>query len=115
MGMVSIFRGIRWDYDFLKMPKFLFEEDIFTDLTSNAKLLYTALLDRSALSAKNGLCDKKNIVFVWFSLKEACELLRCSLPTAVKAYAELKEIGLIEKQKGRKGGPDKIFVKVYVD
>ncbi|MGN0463304.1 MAG: replication initiator protein A [Acutalibacteraceae bacterium] len=42
---------------FFKMPKFLFSEE-FKDLSAEAKLLYSLMLDRTHLSAANNWCDK---------------------------------------------------------
>ena len=41
---------------FIKLPKALFE-GTYTELSSDGKLLYSLLLDRSLLSEKNSLTD----------------------------------------------------------
>ena len=115
MEMINLYYNINWDYEFIKLPKFLFEHDRFAEMSSNAKILYAGLLGRSSLSAKNGWKDKNNKVFIKYTLSDACSFLSCSLPTAIKVFRELEDLGLIEKVKGKKGGPDKIYVMVYID
>ena len=115
METLKLYYSNAWEYEFLKMPKFLFEHDEFAEVSFKAKMLYAALLDRSALSARNGWRDKNNRVFIKYTLSEACEFLCCSIPTAVKLFRELEEVGLIEKKKGRKGGPDRIYVMVFIE
>ncbi len=43
-------------YKFIRIPQVFFEEKIFADLSSDAKLVYAILLSRTALSLKNKLC-----------------------------------------------------------
>lgn len=103
-----------FECDFIKLPKFLFNEREARELSLNAKVLYAALLDRSKLSSRNGWVDKENRVFVRFTLSDVCTLLSCTTPTAIKAYKELEKIGLIEKKKGRKGYADTVYVMSYI-
>lgn len=99
--------------EYFKFPKFLFTEESAKELSVGAKVLYSLLLDRSRLSAKNDWTDEEGRVFVRFTLSDATRLLSCTVPTAIKVYRELEEAGLIEKKKIRKGCADIIFVKSY--
>ena len=51
-------------YSFLKIPKLLFTDPIFSKLSSDAKLVYGILLDRMSLSIKNGWVDEENRVYI---------------------------------------------------
>ena len=115
MDSLKLYYKKAWEYEFYKLPKFLFEREEFEEMSFRAKLLYAALLDRSSVSEKNGWIDRRDNVFIKYTLNEACEFLSCSLPTAVKVFRELEEAGLIEKKKGRKGGADKIYVLVFIN
>ena len=53
---------------FIKLPKALFE-GTYTELSSDGKLLYSLLLDRSLLSEKNSLTDDNGRVIVYFTNK----------------------------------------------
>ena len=112
--MCLLYFSDAFEFDFLKLPKFLFTDREAKKLSIGAKILYTALLDRSRLSSKNGWIDKDDKVFVRFTLKDVCELLSCTVPTAIKTYNELIKIGLIEKKKGRKGYADAVYVMSYI-
>ena len=46
-------------FSFFRIPKALFQEQQFQDLSTDAKTLYGILLDRMSLSVKNEWFDKK--------------------------------------------------------
>ena len=46
-------------FSFFRIPKALFQEQRFQDLSTDAKTLYGILLDRMSLSVKNEWFDKK--------------------------------------------------------
>ena len=45
-------------FSFYRIPKALFQEPRFQNLSTDAKTLYGILLDRMSLSARNGWLDK---------------------------------------------------------
>ena len=51
-------------FSFFRIPKALFQEQRFQDLSTDAKTLYGILLDRMSLSVKNGWLDEQNRVFI---------------------------------------------------
>ena len=74
-------------------------DERFEALSTDAKLLYGMLIDRMELSMKNGWTDKDGRVFIYFTLEDARERLKCGTEKIVKLFAELdseKGIGLIE-------------------
>ena len=46
-------------FSFYRIPKALFQEPRFQNLSTDAKTLYGILLDRMSLSAKNGWLDEQ--------------------------------------------------------
>lgn len=46
-------------FTFYRVPKVLFTNERFWNISADAKMLYGILLDRMSLSAKNGWIDKK--------------------------------------------------------
>ncbi len=66
------------DFRFIRIPRQLMTDPRFRRLTSEAKLLYSLLLDRMSLSAKNGWWDEQHRVFVYFTVKEIREIFSCS-------------------------------------
>lgn len=104
-------------YSFYRIPKILFLEDRFKELTCEAKLLYGLMLDRMSLSMKNDWFDAKNRAYIYFSIADAMEMLGCKRSKAIATMQELdseKGIGLIEKVKQGVGRPDRIYVKNFI-
>ena len=83
-----------------------------TDLSHTAKLLYTLLLDRAALSQKNNWVDERGFVYVIFPLSALSKALRCSTMSIKRALRSLEDADLIERRRGRITVPNSIFVKV---
>lgn len=103
-------------FKFYQVPKILFTDIRFHDLSSDAKLAYGLLLDRMSLSLKNNWFDKYNRAYIIYSLNDLAEDLGCSTDKAAKIYNSLdvkKGIGLIEKVRIGQGHPDLIYVKNF--
>ena len=87
-----------YSHRFLRMPKFLLEQD---NLADRARTLYSLMMDRLLLSIKNKWTDKNGAVYIIYTRDEMCEVLRCSKPTAIKAMKQLRQAGLLcEKRRG---------------
>ena len=57
-------------FSFYRIPKALFLESRFQNLSTDAKTLYGILLDRMSLSAKNGWLDEQGRVFIIFTIED---------------------------------------------
>ena len=102
-------------FSFYRIPKVLFTEDRFWNISTDAKLLYGILLDRMNLSAKNGWLDNKGRVYIIFTIEEIKDSLGCAEQKAIKLLNELeKKCGLIEKKRQGLGKPNLIYVKNFV-
>ena len=59
-------------FSFYRIPKALFTEPNFRELSTDAKVLYGILLDRMSLSLKNQWLDAQNKVYItvysWWTL-----------------------------------------------
>lgn len=97
--------------NFIMMPKELFKEERFSSLSLEAKNLYCLMLDRMSLSAKNELKDEENRIYIFFTLKNAMELLKVGKTKCVRIFAELISAGLIERKKLGQGRASMIYVK----
>ena len=116
---------IRFDYyygieaeqfSFYRVPRLLIKDERFKGLSSDAKLLYGLMLDRMALSMKNGWLDDENRAYIIYTIDAIMEDLGCSKPTCTKIMKELDSdngIGLIEKKRRGLGKPDIIYVKNF--
>ena len=101
-------------FSFYRIPKMLFTDDRFWNVSTDAKLLYGILLDRMNLSAKNGWFDESGRVYIIFTLEETMAALNCGDNKATKLYNELeKKCGLIERKRQGLGKPNLIYVKNF--
>lgn len=98
-----------------RVPKVLFTEESFWNVSTDAKLLYGILLDRMNLSARNGWLDDAGRVYIIFTIEEIKSSLGCAEKKAVKLLDELeKKCGLIERKRQGLGKPNLIYVKNFV-
>ncbi len=117
--------GLKFDYyygieaeqfSFYRVPRLLIKDVRFKGLSSDAKLLYGLMLDRMALSMKNGWLDEENRAYIHYTMDSIMEDLGCAREKCAKVLAELdskKGIGLIEKKRQGLGKPDIIYVKNF--
>lgn len=96
---------------FYRIPKALFADSCFREISLSAKMLYGMLLDRMTLSTRNAWQDGDGQVFVYFTLEEAQEQLGCGHSKAVRLFAELESSGLIRRKRQGQGKPTKIYVE----
>ena len=114
----NYFYGTEADqFSFYRIPKALFTDSYFKDLSSDAKILYGLMLDRMSLSIKNQWFDDKNRAYICFSIEDIMELLNCGRNKAIKSMRELDDetgIGLIEKRRQGFGKVNVIYVKTFM-
>ena len=100
-------------FSFFRIPKALFQEQRFQNLSTDAKILYGILLDRMSLSAKNGWRDEQGRVYIIYTVREVQESLCCAEHKAVKLFRELEDIDLVERKRRGLGRPSLIYVKDF--
>ena len=101
-------------YSFYMLPKVLVTDDRFKNLSSDAKVLYSCLLDRNTLSNRNGWIDEEERVYIIFTINEIMKCLNKSNRTAVKILNELEKIGLIQRKRQGLGKPNLIYVMDFM-
>ena len=102
-------------FSYFRVPKILFRDIKFKDLSTDAKTLYGILLDRMGLSVKNGWLDEQGRVYIIFPVQEVMDALGCADNKATKLFRELEKFGLIERKRRGLGKPDLIYVKNFAD
>lgn len=101
-------------FSFYRIPKALFTETNFRELSTDAKVLYGILLDRMSLSLKNQWLDAQNKVYIIFTVEEIMDALNCANQKATRLMVELeKQAGLIERKRQGLGRPNLIYVKNF--
>jgi len=98
-------------YAFYRLPKVLITEDIFAELSTDAKVLYGLFLDRVSISSTSGWVDEVGRVYIIYTISSIQRDLHCAVKKAVKLVKELEQFGLIEKVLQGQGKPALIYVK----
>ena len=102
-------------FTFYRIPKVLFSDERFWNVSTDVKLLYGILLDRMNLSAKNGWIDEEMRVFIIFTIDEIKKSIGCAEKKAVKLLDELEsKCGLIKRKRQGFGKPNIIYVKNFI-
>ena len=102
-------------FAFYRIPKVLFTDNRFQNISTEGKVLYGLLLDRVSLSMENGWIDDEGRVYIIFTLTSIRQAMSCAEKSAIKYLTELEEFGLIERIRQGFGKPALIYVKNFID
>lgn len=102
-------------FSFFRIPRTLIKDERFHDLSTEAKLLYGLMLDRMGLSLRSGWLDEDDRVFIFYTIQEVQETLRCGHNKATRLFNELEQYDLIERVRQGQGKPAKIYVKNFAE
>ena len=96
---------------FYQLPKELFENPIYREVSVEAKVLYTMLKDRMLLSEKNKgeWEDENGNLYCYFSNESAQKYLNRSEPYIIKLKRELHQAGLILEVRQGVNKPNRIY------
>ena len=113
--MNDYFYGEQIDnFTFYRVPKALFTIPCYKTLSVEAKILYGLLLDRAALSTRNGWKDEQGRIFIYYTVKEVMAEVGCSKQKAIRLLGELEhKADLIRRVKQGLGKPNRIYVKNF--
>ncbi|MBQ4527961.1 MAG: replication initiator protein A [Clostridia bacterium] len=101
-------------FTFFRIPKVLFSDKRFKNMSTDAKLLYGLMLDRMGLSVKNRWVDEDNRVYIVYTMEDIIVDLGCARQKTAKLLEELeKSVGLIERKRQGLGKPNIIYVKNF--
>ena len=97
---------------FYRLPKRLFEDPAFEEMSIDAKMLYMILLDRRCLSEINGSDwrDDHGCVFIYFTIEEMMRLMHLGNKKINELLKELEHYELILRRHIGLGRPNKIYV-----
>ena len=114
-GEFDYFYGMESErYHFLIVPKLLMKDMRFSHVSAEAKLMYGLLLDRNALSQKNGWLDEQNRVYIIYTIEEMRRDLGCATEKISKVLKELETIGLLYRKRNGRGKPNYLYVMDYM-
>lgn len=101
-------------YSFFIVPRILFKAKPFMNVSAEAKLLYSMLVDRMKLSAANDWRDEEGRVYIYFPRSTVMNQLGCGAQKATRLMEELDDrrgVGLITRVRQGLGKPDRIYVR----
>jgi hypothetical protein len=100
-------------YIYYRIPKPLFTEERYKDMSPMSKILYGLFLDRCTLSRVNGWVDDQGRVFFYFTIDEVMEMLSISNKTAIKLMKELEKNDLLEIFRQGLRKPNALYLGQY--
>ncbi|PTG35949.1 replication initiator protein A [Staphylococcus capitis] len=95
---------------FYQLPKFLFEDEIFSKMSTDAKVMYSLLKDRFELSRINNWIDSENKIYLLYTNKQLCSILNYAEPKIIKLKKELEKYNLIINERQGLNKPNKIYL-----
>lgn len=103
------------NYNHIKLPKALFKNPQYENISPLAKLLYGFLLDRTSLSYANGedWLNENGEAFVYYPITEIMERFACGHDKAASLLRELEQAGLITRTLKGRGRPYRIVVRPF--
>lgn len=94
----------------MQMPRWLFSDPRYADMSLDAKVAYTFLLNRFQLSRRNGWTNEQGEVFVIFPRKELAKELRVCEKRVTAAFQTLAERNLIWEKRCGRGDANQIYL-----
>ena len=94
----------------MQMPRWLFSDPRYADMSLDAKVTYTFLLNRFQLSRRNGWANEKGEVFVIFPRKELAQELRICEKRVTAAFQTLAKLNLIWEKRCGRGDANQIYL-----
>ena len=95
---------------FYQLPKFLFEDEYFSKMPTEAKVMYALLKDRFELSRLNNWVDSENNIYLLYTNKQLCSILNYAEPKIIKLKKELEKYNLIINERQGLNKPNRIYL-----
>ncbi|QPS98284.1 replication initiator protein A (plasmid) [Staphylococcus equorum] len=95
---------------FYQLPKFLFEDEYFFKMSTEAKVMYALLKDRFELSKANNWVDEEFNIYLLYTNKQLCSILQYAEPKIIKLKKELEKYNLISNERQGLNKPNKIYL-----
>lgn len=98
----------------MQMPRWLFSDPRYADMSLDAKVTYTFLLNRFQLSRRNGWVNDQGEVFVIFPRKALAAELRICEQRVTAAFRKLAELQLIWEKRCGRGDANQIYLATVI-
>lgn len=97
-------------YYHMQMPRWLFSDSGYSDMTLESKVAYTFLLNRFQLSRRNGWVNRYGEVYVIYTREDLAREMQISYRKAIACFKELTEKHLVWEQRQGRGLPNRIYL-----
>lgn len=94
----------------MQMPRWLFSDPRYCEMSLDAKVTYTFLLNRFQLSRRNGWVNERGEVFVIFPRKALAKELRICEQRVTAAFKKLVELKLVWEKRCGRGDANQIYL-----
>ena len=94
----------------MQMPRWLFSDPRYCDMSLDAKVTYTFLLNRFQLSRRNNWVNDQGEVFVIFPRKALAKELRICEQRITAAFRKLIELELVWEKRCGRGDANQIYL-----
>ena len=94
----------------MQMPRWLFSDPQYSDLSLESKVAYTFLLNRFHLSRRNGWVNRHGEVYVIYTREDLAQEMQISYRKAIHCFRELAQKQLLWEQRQGRGLPNRIFL-----
>ena len=94
----------------MQMPRWLFSDPRYCEMSLDAKVTYTFLLNRFQLSRKNGWVNDHGEDFVIFPRKALAKELRICEQRVTAAFKKLVELKLVWEKRCGRGDANQIYL-----
>lgn len=91
------------------------KKNAYPKLSIEAKILYFKMRNRYQASLIKNWIDENNVPYIYFSLEEIMEFMRCAKEKAFKLKKTLVDAQLIKERQIGQGNPNMIYLFEYDD
>lgn len=97
-------------YFHMQMPRCLFSDAKYSEMSMESKVSYTFLLNRFQLSRRNGWVNRHGEVYVNYTREDLAREMQVSYRKAITCFKELAQKHLLWEQRQGRGMPNRIFL-----
>ena len=98
------------NFRYVRMPRRLFSDSRYADISLDAKMAYAFLLDRLPLSVRNGWVNEQGEAFVVFPRSALAGTLGIGERRVSRAFRQLVEKGLLREERRGIGKSNRIYL-----
>lgn len=100
--------------EYLRFPLTLLAEPKYREISLEAKMIYSLLLNRLTLSQRNGWINENGEVYLIYTREDAAETLNITYKKTIAAFKELIAAELLFEQRQGRGYPNLLYVMKMV-